>query len=420
MVQICAPYLVTKRLKKGLEHPTRFPERYGIASCARPSGELIWFHGASVGESLSILPLIEKITTIKPHTHFLITTTTTAAAKVLSNRLNAKTTHQFIPFDAIPWVNKFLDHWRPNAVFFVESEIWPNLLTTAHKWHIKTYLLNARLSTKSLRHWSYVKRFAQKLWGCFTGIYTQSDEFTQRFNQLGAHQAQTLGNIKLLSDPLPFDEAQHNHWQAKIGKRRCWVVASTHKGEEEQIFRIHNELKQHFPDLLTIIAPRHMERNDNIYQSAKDVTIARFSDNVLNGQDILLIDALAKLGIFYRLCPIAFIGGSLIPQGGHNPLEPAMLGALPLWGPYFFNFDDMMHLFKGLPCQQQSHTQLVETLLDLFNHPEKITELVRILQKNIANSQNNIDQKVREILDSITMCKQFTTKHSDFKDTREI
>ncbi len=402
LVRICTPYLITQRLKKGLEHPTRFSERYGITSWARPSGELIWLHGASVGESLSILPLIEKITAIKPHAHFLITTTTTAAAKILSQRTNAKTTHQFIPFDAIPWVNKFLNHWRPNAVFFVESEIWPNLLTIAHRRHIKAYLLNARLSTKSLRRWNYLRKFSQKLWNCFAGIYTQSDEFTERFKQLGAQQAQTLGNIKLLSDPLPFDVAQFNHWQGQIGNRRCWVVASTHQGEEAQIFEVHRALKQYFPDLLTIIAPRHMERNESICQSAKDVTLARFSDQALHQgqqqQDILLIDALAKLGIFYHLCPIAFIGGSLIPQGGHNPLEPAMLGALPLWGPYFFNFADMMHLFKGVPCQQHSRQQLVETLRNLFNHPEKVREFVGVLQKNIAANQNTIDQKVREIL----------------------
>ena len=398
IVQICAPYLIAKRIKKGLEHSTRFPERYGIASCDRPIGELIWFHGASVGESLSILPLIEKITTLKPSANFLSTTTTNAAAMVLNNRMNTNTIHQFIPFDSIPWANRFLDHWKPNAIFFVESEIWPNLLTSAHKRNIKIYLFNERLSKKSFRNWLYVKTFSQKLWKCFSGIYTQSDEFTKRFCDITATQAQTLGNIKILSSPLPFDKAEYLHWKSQIVKRHCWVVASTHQGEEEQIFYIHRELKKNFPDLLTIIAPRHIERSDDICKSTTNVTISRFSKQFLHDQDILLIDVLGKLGIFYHLCSIAFIGGSLIPKGGHNPLEPSIFGALPIWGPYFFNFDDMMHLFQDIPCQQKNQDQIIDTLKDLFNHPEKVTKFMETIQKNITTNQNIIDKKVREIL----------------------
>lgn len=398
LVQMFAPLLIYIRLRKGLEHSTRFSERYGVTNMKRPSGELIWFHGASVGEGLSILPLIEKIMVTKPNANFLITTTTTAAAKVLEARVNDKTLHQFIPFDAKPWVNKFLDHWHPNAVFFVESEIWPNLLIATDKRKVKAYLLNARLSQKSLRNWLYIRKFSQKLWKCFAGIYTQSDEFTQRFDQLGACMAQTLGNIKLLSKPLPFDIAEYDYWKNKIGNRRCWIVASTHSGEEAQIFEVHKKLKKIFPDLLTIIAPRHMQRIDDICRLAEGVRITKFSDNVLADADILLVDALAKLGVFYRICRVAFIGGSLIPQGGHNPLEPAILGALPLWGPYFFNFDDMMPIFKGITCQQHTQEQLVNTLEDFFNHPEKINGLVEILQKNINQYQQAIDLKIKEIL----------------------
>jgi 3-deoxy-D-manno-octulosonic-acid transferase len=402
MVQILAPIVVRKRLKKGLENPKRFTERYGITPYKRPKGELIWFHGASVGESLSILPLIEKISAIKPQANFLITTTTIAAAKVLEMRIDVQnTTHQFIPFDAKPWVNKFLDHWKPSTAFFIESEIWPNILMAAHNRQIKTYLLNARLSEKSLRNWGYVQGCATKLWGCFSGIYTQSDEFTQRFNKLGAKQAQTLGNIKLLSAPLPFDVDEYDYWRSQIGNRKCWVVASTHDGEELQIFEVHKQLKKQFPDLLTIIAPRHMQRNDSICEIAKGLTIAKFSNRNLCGEDILLVDALAKLGVFYKICQLAFIGGSLIPQGGHNPLEPAMIGALPLWGAYFFNFDDMMPLFEGIPCQQHTPEQLIFTLQDFFKHPEKASKFVKFLQKNIVDGQNKIGVKVREILKKI-------------------
>lgn len=402
LVRIFAPILIRERLKKGLEHQQRYQERYGITQIKRPHGEVIWFHGASVGESLSILPLISKIAKAKPDANFLITTTTLAAANVLEARINSSQVfHQFLPFDANPWINKFLDHWKPNVVFFIESEIWPNLLRTTYKRKIKTYLLNARLSEKSLRNWKILKGFSKHLWQCFSGIYTQSDEFTQRFYQLGALQAQTLGNIKLLSSPLPFDEAEYNYWKDKIGNRKCWIAASTHAGEEEQIFEVHQKLKQYFPDLLTIVASRHMQRNDAILQNSGDIRISKFSDKSLENEEVLLIDAMAKLGVFYRICPIAFIGGSLIPHGGHNPLEPAVVGALPLWGPYFFNFDDMMPLFKEISCQQSTLEQLIVTLRDLFMNPEQISSKLEILQNRISASQLEISNKVNEILEIV-------------------
>ena len=399
LVRIFAPFLIHKRLKKELEHPQRYQERYGVASITRPQGEIIWFHGASVGESLSTLPLIARIAKVKPNAYFLITTTTTAAAKVLETRVNDRIMHQFLPFDANLWVNKFLDHWQPSVAFFIESEIWPNLLKATYKRKIKIYLLNARLSEKSLRNWKLLQVFSKNLWKYFIGIYTQSDEFTQRFYQLGATQAQTLGNIKLLSPPLHFDEVEYAYWSKKIGNRKCWIAASTHEGEEEQIFDVHKKLKKHFPDLLTIIAPRHIQRTEDICNNSNGLSIVRFSGNVLENEDILLIDALSKLGVFYKICPIAFIGGSLIPQGGHNPLEPAIIGALPIWGPHFFNFDDMMYLFKGMSCQQFTLEQLVNTLQDFFNNPHKAKEQVEFLQKNIKKSQKTIDVMVKKILE---------------------
>ncbi len=401
IVRLGAPFLISRRLKKGLEHPIRYTERYGVSGQARPKGELIWLHGASVGESLSILPLIEKMTAQKPDAYFLITTTTIAAQKVVSARMQKNTLHQFIPFDAIIWANKFLDHWRPNGVFFIESEIWPNILWQAYRRNIPITLLNARLSETSLRNWMWVKKISKKLWGCFSGIYTQSDVFTQRFHQLGASYAKTLGNIKLLSAELPFDEKEYLYWKAQIGNRPCWVVASTHKGEEEQIFKVHQVLKKDFPGLLTIIAPRHVERCEDVINLDQEVTIARFTNQKLHDEDILLVDAMAKLGVFYRLSSIAFIGGSLIPQGGHNPLEPSMIGTFPLWGPYFFNVNDMMYLFEGLPCQQSDTERLTYSLKDLLAHPEKVEGLVKDLQQRIVSSQWQINQKVDEIVSSI-------------------
>ncbi len=401
IIQISAPFLILMRLKKGLESPVRYKERYGVTDIRRPQGDLIWFHGASVGESLSILPLIQKITEHSPATNFLLTTTTTAAQKVLNSRINKNTIHQFVPFDAIQWVNKFLDHWQPKAVFFIESEIWPNILWQTNLRNIPITLLNARLSETSLINWLRVKKISKKMWGCFSGIYTQSDLFTERFHKLGAINVKTVGNIKLLSEKLPFDEIEFAYWEAQIKGRLCWVAASTHEGEEEIIFKVHQALKKDLPNLLTIVVPRHVDRCDKIISKAKDVKISRFTEKNLRDEDILLVDAMSKLGIFYRLTTIAFIGGSLVPVGGHNPLEPVMLGAFPLWGPYFFNVNDMMYLFDSIQYQQKSVDQLIDTLRDFLKNPEKIKNLNDELQQRVASSQQLIDQKINEIFMAI-------------------
>ena len=401
IIQISAPFLILIRLKKGLESPVRYKERYGVTDIRRPQGDLIWFHGASVGESLSILPLIQKITEHSPATNFLLTTTTTAAQKVLNSRINKNTIHQFVPFDAIQWVNKFLDHWQPKAVFFIESEIWPNILWQTNLRNIPITLLNARLSETSLINWLRVKKISKKMWGCFSGIYTQSDLFTERFHKLGAINVKTVGNIKLLSEKLPFDEIEFAYWKTQMKDRLCWVAASTHEDEEEIIFKVHQALKKDLPNLLTIVVPRHVDRCEKIISKAKDVKISRFTEKNLRDEDILLVDAMSKLGIFYRLTTIAFIGGSLVPVGGHNPLEPVMLGAFPLWGPYFFNVNDMMYLFDSMQCQQKSIDQLIDTLRDFLKNPEKIKNLNDELQQRVASSQQLIDQKIDEIFMAI-------------------
>jgi len=401
IIQISTPFLILIRLKKGLESPVRYKERYGVTDIRRPQGDLIWFHGASVGESLSILPLIQKITEHSPATNFLLTTTTTAAQKVLNSRINKNTIHQFVPFDAIQWVNKFLDHWQPKAAFFIESEIWPNILWQTNLRNIPITLLNARLSETSLINWLRVKKISKKMWSCFSGIYTQSDLFTERFHRLGAINVKTVGNIKLLSEKLPFDEIEFAYWEAQMKHRLCWVAASTHEGEEEIIFKVHQALKKDLPNLLTIVVPRHVDRCEKIISKENDVKISRFTEKNLRDEDILLVDAMSKLGIFYRLTAIAFIGGSLVPVGGHNPLEPVMLGAFPLWGPYFFNVNDMMYLFDSMQCQQKSVDQLIDTLRDFLKNPEKIKNLNDELQQRVASSQQLIDQKIDEIFMAI-------------------
>lgn len=399
VVRVSAPFFIFFRLKANLEDPLRYKERYGLSELQRPDGDLVWFHGASVGESLSILPLIQKLLEKKPNICILVTTTTKAAQKVLNSRNNFNIIHQFIPFDSSKWVKKFLNHWQPNSVFFVESEIWPNILEELRSRHIPVTLLNARLSEKSFRNWSLIGGFAKGLWNCFSFIYTQSDLFTKKFQNLGAKNVKTIGNIKILSDPLPLDEPEFEYWKNQIGDRQCWIAASTHQGEEDTIFYTHKELKKSFPSLLTIIAPRHIERCTDILQKTKDLKITRFSSNSLEqNADILLVDCMSKLGTFYRLSPVAFIGGSLTPIGGHNPLEAVIVGSLPVWGPYSFKIEDMLYLFEGIPCQQENTDQLINRLKYLLMNPKKVTEDIQTLQSRIKISQQFIWEKINEII----------------------
>ncbi len=337
-----AAFTLDRRLKAGKEDPGRIHERKGRPKRARPEGALIWIHGASVGESLSVIPLVKKLRAMRPDHQFLVTTGTVTSAKLMEERLPEGAFHQFIPLDHPDYVASFLDHWRPDGAIFVESEFWPNLILTARE-HVKFMaLVNGRISPSSFDDWKRQPNAIKFILSSFDLIIAQDHQNADRLTLLAARPVESLGNLKYAAPALPSDSDSARALSKEIGERRCWLSASTHPGEEEQVLAASRLLKADYPDLLTIIAPRHPTRGDEVRSLATGehfTTASRSRKEPITPQtDVYVADTLGELGIFYKICDISFVGGSLTDKGGHNPLEPARLGAAVLHGPHVFNF----------------------------------------------------------------------------------
>lgn len=333
-----APLLLRQRAARGKEDQTRMGERLGKASHPRADGRLVWIHGASVGESLSALPLIEQLLK-DAHMHVLVTSGTVASARLLEQRLPPRAQHQFVPLDTMGAVTRFLDHWRPDVGLFVESDLWPNLILQAHARGVRLALINGRMSAKSAQGWQRAPKTAQALLGAFDAVLAQDDESAQRLRDLGANKVQTVGSLKADAPPLPVDDAALATMRTQIGARPVLLAAQTHAGEDETILPAHDILQARFPDLLTIIVPRHIERATDIAMLCGARPCARRStgDAITPQTAVYIADTLGELGLFYRLANLCFLGGTLVPMGGHNPLEPAQLHCAVLAGPHIAN-----------------------------------------------------------------------------------
>ncbi len=337
-----AGFALQRRLKAGKEDAERIAERRGIPSRTRPKGPLVWIHGASVGESLSVLPLVERLHELRPAQTFLVTTGTVTSATLLAERLPDNAFHQYIPLDHPDFVNAFIDHWRPDATVFVESEFWPNLILAARQKTPFMALINGRMSPRSFEDWKRQPNSIKFLLSSFDLMLAQDQHNAERLEALSGQSVQMLGNLKNAAPALPAVDAEIEKLKRQFGARPCWLAASTHPGEEDAICEAHKILSGEFDDLLTIIAPRHPGRGAEVRDAAREkgLCAARRSENqdVTNETDLYIADTLGELGVFYRLSDIAFVGGSLNPKGGHNPLEPARLGTAILHGPHTFNF----------------------------------------------------------------------------------
>jgi 3-deoxy-D-manno-octulosonic-acid transferase len=332
---IAVAYLAQRR-KRGKEDPIRFRERRGIASAARPQGPLVWIHAASVGEATAALGLIERLLSSRPGLAILVTTGTVTSARLLESRLPERAQHQFVPADLSHWIARFLDHWHPDLALWVESELWPNLVLATHARGIPIVLVNARLSARSYRRWRRWPGLIRPILSAFDLCLAQDDLQTERFRSLGARHLAMVGDLKSAAAPLPFDPSELLQLRIGIGPRPVWLAASTHGGEEEIAAHVHRDLMARFTGLLTIIVPRHPVRAEAIGSmlSAQGLRVARRSrgEPVARDTDVYLADTIGELGLFYRLCGIAFIGGSLVARGGHNPFEAARLDCVILHG----------------------------------------------------------------------------------------
>ncbi len=340
---IAAPRLLARRLDRGKEHPERLGERRGEASEPRPNGPLIWIHGASVGEMLAVVPLIERIRAFG--FAVLVTSGTVTSAALAESRLPPGTLHQFIPLDAPRYVGRFFDHWRPNLALFVESDLWPNLILASARRRIPMIIVNGRVSERSFRRWRLVPGVIGALLSRFDLCLTQSAGDAERYGVLGAPRVSATGNLKLDVPPPPVDEDSLGKLNAAIGARPVIAAASTHPGEEATIVAAHRRLKAKNPSLLTVIAPRHPERGEGIVEIAKvaGLNAALRSRGALPDRqtDIYVADTLGELGLIYRLAPIVFMGGSLASHGGQNPIEAIRFDTAVVHGPNVWNFAEI-------------------------------------------------------------------------------
>ena len=333
--RIASPFarlVLRERAARGKEDWMRMNERLGVAGVARPDGRLIWLHGASVGESLSALPLIEKL---MEEAKVLVTSGTVTSAALLGQRLPAGVLHQFVPLDTPGAVARFLDHWRPDAGLFIESDLWPNLILGAHARGVKLALVNARISARSAERWTWAKKSVAALLAAFDMVLAQDDEVAVRFRDLGARNVQVVGSLKADAPPLAVDQEALAQMRRAIGGRPVLLAAQTHPGEDETVLPAHDTLRAQFPDLLTILVPRHTARGPDLEMLCGARAFRRRSTGgQISAQTAIYIaDTMGEMGLFYSLSHFCFLGGTLVPLGGHNVLEPARLHCAVLAGP---------------------------------------------------------------------------------------
>jgi 3-deoxy-D-manno-octulosonic-acid transferase len=396
-------YLLKRRLE-GREDKERFSERLGIASLPRPEGRLIWCHAASVGEANSLITLIQKLRELHPTTSILVTTGTVSSARILKDRLPPKVIHQYIPVDRNLYVQRFLKHWRPDFILWIESELWPNMLAAIKARLIPAVLLNGRMSEKSFKTWYKFKNWAQTILSTFSLCLTQTEDERSRFIALGATPVKCFGNLKYASAPLPTNEHEFLEMKRQIGDRPCWLMAATHRGEDEIALATHQKLRERRPDLLTILVPRHATRGEEIAKRIAELGLSyaqRSQKGAIDERcEIYLADTMGELGLFYRLSSIACIGGSFTPVGGHNPIEAAQLNCAIIFGPYMYNFSEIAQEFTRhqAALQLQHANELGFTIDRLLSNPNEKTQLA-IAARALADQKRHILDETLGALD---------------------
>ena len=331
------------RLAKGKEIAGRLPERWGEDASPRPPGQLLWLHAASVGETMSLLPVLSALAA--SDVAILLTTGTVTSAALLDQRLpelglQDRVMHRFVPLDVPAWVARFLDHWQPDAAAFVESELWPNLLAACRARGIPMMLINARISAASLANWRRVPALARSVLGHFARIHARGPEDAERLRVLGAGDVESPGDLKFAASELPAEPATLTRLRRQIANRPVWVAASTHPGEEAIVAAAHDLIAAEHPGLLTIVAPRHPDRGPEL-AATLHAPRRGAGEPPPPGTGIWIADTMGELGLWYRLARVAFVGRSLVPPGGgQNPLEPVRLRCPVVVGPYMGNFTD--------------------------------------------------------------------------------
>jgi 3-deoxy-D-manno-octulosonic-acid transferase len=399
---------LAERLAAGKEDGDRLDERRGIAGKARPDGDLIWFHAASVGESLALLELIRRLTEERPGLTVLITTGTLTSAGVLADRLPEGAIHQFVPLDARPFVGRFLDHWRPDLAVWTESELWPTLICETHDRGIPMVLLNARMSKASHDRWRFLRGMARSLLSRFRRALVQDDLTEIYLRRLGMppDRMEVTGTLKEGAAALPVKDASLAAMRAELAGRPVWLAASTHPGEEAKILEAHRIVRRTNPRLLLILVPRHPERGCDLARMLADGGWQFNRRAVGEGPEaeaqVYLADTLGELGLWYRLAPVSFVGGSWEPIGGHNPFEPAALGSAILHGPYVTNFVDIyQRLTEARAARLVSSPASLAENIDELLAPDRAAQMAHAAWEVVSAGANVTDRALEVLFDQL-------------------
>jgi len=411
---------ITTRKRVG---ENRYKEIFGKNSIERPEGQLIWIHAISVGETMASLPVILALRQRHPDLNIMLTTGLMSSSNAMPNFLppDANIIHQYIPIDSRKYVQSFYDHWKPDCVVFIESEIWPNILLESEKRGIPFILANARLSLASQKKWKKYPKIALRLMSCYSNILTQGIDGTNFFISIGCPAAKIhqVGPLKITSPKLRVHSESLEHWKRILLKRPVWLVASSHEGEEQILLNVHKQLLSSYPELLLIIAPRHVSRAHEIQELCVkfEMTSALHSLKEIpqRSTNVFIADTLGEMGLWYRLCKIVFLAGSLLPKyKGHNAFEPAQLGCCVLHGPYVSNCKKDYELLASFKCAQMIDDQhmLLPTLTSLMDENgfpnetsvkmthnsamvfakrhEVLSNTIRIIESYIRDNNSNI------------------------------
>ena len=397
---LISPLIIFFRILKKKEHKTRFLEKFTIFSKKRKSGNLIWFHGSSVGEILSVIPLIEKYEKDKSVNQILITSTTLSSSKIINNFNFKKTIHQFYVLDLFFLTSRFLNFWKPNIAIFIESEIWPSMFKQIHKRKIPLLLLNARLTKNTYINWSKFKNFSKSIFQLITKAYPQNFETINFLKNFGVKKIKFIGNLKFSENYTNKNDKINFKLKSQLKNKKIWIGSSTHYNEEMFCAKVHIQLRKKIKNLLTIIIPRHIHRVPQIILDLQkfNLNISQHTSKIkdLSKTDIYLVDTYGETQKFFKLSSSVFLGGSIIKRGGQNPLEPARYGAKIFHGPNVDNFKDVYKLLKSLKISKQIKTYNSLANSIRFKKPiNKATKIDKIGKIILKRTINEIDFQIK-------------------------
>ena len=398
LVLLLSPIIILFRIIKKKEHPTRFLEKLGIPSKNRMQGKVIWFHGSSVGEVLSIMPLIERLEKNSKIKQIVITSSTLSSSKVLEKYKLNKTVHQFFPIDANLIIKKFLNYWKPTVVFFVESEIWPNTIQNLHKRNIKIALLNARITNKTFTKWFKFKSFSKDIFNKFDLCLCQNKETKLYLKKLGTKNIKNLGNLKFSESKKIKKINKIKNFKLLNNKNILFGGISTHYDEEIFCGKVHLELKNKYKKFISIIIPRHVNRAESIKNDLENlklkVHLHSSKINIENDTDIYLVDTYGETKSFLNMCKVVYLGGSIIKRGGQNPLEAARSGCKVIHGSNVDNFKEIYALLNNIGVSSK-----------INGVKDAKIKIIKNLKTNVKQKKNivKINQLGRKILNSINL-----------------